>query len=220
MSDTGGTTHDDETPAVEAIIFDWAGTITPPLFEVLRDSAVAVGLSPEDLAAAALQLGGYFTDEDSIFHQAERGEVDDDALRQALEEIVPGAGQIFDTGPGSLFHAPDRPEMVELLDELAESDVLVVLATNNFATGHEILATRYLDTGLVSAVVNSALVGVRKPDPRFYQLILETFDLDPAMVLVVDDSEANLIAAGGLGCATVLVSSDTARAVATIKAFI
>jgi putative hydrolase of the HAD superfamily len=204
-------------PPIAAIVIDWAGTITVPMLDMVSGAARELGFGAENLTKAFHALGGYVSDPDSIFHRAERGEVDDDDLRAHLETLAEGASRFFESEAPSIFHAPNRPEMIALLDELAESEVLVILATNNFVTGHEILASRYLDSGLVGAIVNSALVGVRKPDPRFFRLIYDTFDLDPAQVLVVDDQQANLEIAADLGSAVLLVGSDTAAAVEDIR---
>ncbi len=206
-----------KTDGYEAIIIDWAGTITVPLLDVVMHSANELGFTGDDLAKAFAGLAGYMSDPESIFHQAEVGHISDDELRAHMDEIAEGAGQLFDADPPSIFFAADRPEVIELLEELAETDTLVVLATNNFATAQDILATRYLESGLVQAIVNSALVGLRKPDPAYYELILETFELDPSTTLVIDDSTTNLDVARDLEMGTVLVGADSAAAVAEIR---
>jgi 2-haloacid dehalogenase len=38
-----------------------------------------------------------------------------------------------------------------------------------------------------------------KPDPAFFRLLLDRFGLDPGATVFVDDSEANVAAAGELG---------------------
>lgn len=201
----------------DAVVFDWAGTITVPMLDMVLGAATEHGFTADDLTKVFSGMAGYFDDPDSIFHRAERGEIDDDALRAHLDSLAEGAGRLFDADPPSFFWAPDRPEMIELLEELAETDLIVVLATNNFVTGQDILATRYLDSGLVSAVVNSALVGMRKPDPAYYRLILDTFELDPAATLMVDDQSRNLEVATDLGMASVLAGTDAMAAVNEIR---
>ncbi len=204
----------------EAIIIDWAGTITVPLLDVVLHSAGELGFTGDDLTRAFAGLSGYFNDPDSIFHRAEVGLVSDDELRAHLDDIAEGAGQLLDADPPSIFFAEDRPEMIALLEELGETDTLVILATNNFVTGQDILATRYLESGLVQAIVNSALVGVRKPNPAFFALILDTFELDPTSTLVIDDLDANLEVARDLGMGTVLIDTDTVAAVDEIRRLI
>ncbi len=208
---------DSEVDGYDAVILDWAGTVTVSMLDMILSITTELGFGPEDLTRALEGLSGYLNDPDSVFHRAERGEVDDDELRAHLDGFAEGAGRIFDTEPPSIFHAADRPEMIELLTDLAETDILVVLATNNFATGQDVLASRYLESGLVAAIVNSALVGMRKPDPAYFRLIVDTFDLDPSATLVIDDQDRNLEVARDLGMGTVLVGTDTAAAVAEIR---
>lgn len=197
------------TTPIEALFIDWAGTISVPLLNAVIESAHALGITPDDLGALGGAMAGYFTEPDSLIHQAERGEIHDDELRAYLHSIVPGAGALFDGDPPSIFHAPDRPEMIELMQWCAERGLFVVLTTNNFATAQDTLASRYLDTGLVCAIVNSALIGLRKPDPAYFDLILETFELDAEAVLFIDDHQENVDAAALMGMATILAGDDT-----------
>ncbi len=201
----------------EALLIDWAGTITVPMRQMMSLAADELGFSKEDVAKAFGGLAEYMAGDNSIFHQAERGEIDDDVLRDFIEEKAPGAGRLFDpTGP-SFFNAPDRPEMIELLQELRVADVTVVIATNNFASIQDLLARRYLDSGLVSAIVNSALVGERKPDAAFFEVCLDAFELEPAEALFVDDMSHNVEAAEALGIPSLLAGSDSADTIAAIR---
>jgi epoxide hydrolase-like predicted phosphatase len=52
-------------------------------------------------------------------------------------------------------------------------------------------------------VVISAEVGVRKPDPRIYELGARAIGLEPAACVFVDDLPGNLKPARELGMATV-----------------
>ena len=80
-----------------------------------------------------------------------------------------------------------------------EADVTVILATNNFRSVQEVLATRYLESGLVSALVNSALVGVRKPDPSIYRQALDELGAEGAQCFFIDDRPENIEAARDAG---------------------
>ncbi len=201
----------------EALLIDWAGTITVPMREMMSIAAEKLGFSKDEVAMAFGGLAEYMADENSIFHQAERGEVDDDLLRDFIDEKAPGAGALFDpTGP-SFFDAPDRPEMIALLERLRDADVTVVLATNNFASVQDLLASRYLDTGLVGAIVNSALVHRRKPDPAFFTLCLEAASADPADALFVDDLTHNVEGAEAIGIPSLLMANDSTETIAAIE---
>ena len=52
-------------------------------------------------------------------------------------------------------------------------------------------------------IVISAEVGLAKPDPRIYALILERLDIQPANAVFVDDFEENVTAATAMGMQTV-----------------
>ncbi len=209
--------NDTAAATPQALLIDWAGTITVPMLEMMQGAAKALGFSREDVAKAFGGLAQYMADDNSIFKQAERGEIDDDDLRDFLEEQAPGAGRLFDPTETSFFDGEDRPEMIELLHELREADVLVVLATNNFRSGQEILARRYLEPGLVGAIVNSALIGHRKPEPEFFTTILEAFELEPGDALFVDDMAHNVEGAEALGIPSLMIKDDATPTIAAIK---
>jgi len=210
-------------PAIDAIFIDWAGTITRPMIEIFRGAIEGAELGEEATNAVIAGLAEYLTGDDSPLHRAERGEIDDDEMFDWLDEHLPEghppvAEAVFaGPEPWSFLNAPDRPEVGELLDDLVDSDVFVAVTTNNFVVGQERLASRYLATLRAGAIVNSALIGIRKPDPAYFELVLETFDLDPARVLVLDDNQANLDVAAELGMLTELVGDDAAPAVARTR---
>ena len=58
--------------------------------------------------------------------------------------------------------------------------------------------------GLFSQIIESAVVGVRKPDPRIFTLGVEALGLNPSEVIVVGDSiDKDIIPATKAGCQTV-----------------
>ncbi len=204
--------------AIELVLMDWAGTVTVPMAQMMRDAVARLQWSDDELGRALSGLTDYFTSDDSMVHRAERGQIDDRELLAWLDEQHPGASAMFDVDLPSFINAADRPEMVDLLWWLQDNGHEVWLATNNFATAQDMLAGRYLDSGLVNAIVNSALVGARKPDDAYWEIIIETSGLDPREMLLVDDNTSNLEAAAELGMATVLVGDDATPAITDLKA--
>lgn len=202
---------------IEAVLVDWAGTITMPMRDMAVAAAKELELSDDDMMTVFASLAEYLGDDDSVFHQAERGEIDDDDLRDALDERVAGAGAMFDVS-GPFFNGPDQPVMIDLLEQLSGEDVFVVLATNNFRSAHDLLARRYLESGLVQAVANSAMMGVRKPDAAYFDLCLEAAGTTANRALFVDDQPKNVDAARALGMPTLLVGDDPALAVSAVRA--
>jgi putative hydrolase of the HAD superfamily len=69
---------------------------------------------------------------------------------------------------------------------------------------------------LFAVVVDSAFVGLRKPDPAIYRLMCDRLGVAPERCLLVDDIEVNCVAARELGMAAVLFRSSE-QAIAEIR---
>ena len=66
---------------------------------------------------------------------------------------------------------------------------------------------------LFHVIVESSVVGVRKPEVRFYELALEAAGCDAADVVYLDDLGINLKPARAMGMQTIkVVDADAARA--------
>ena len=202
---------------LELVLMDWAGTVTVPMSQMMKDAITFLGWSDEEVGQALGSLAEYFTSDDSIVHQAERGEVEDSELLAWLDAQYPGASALFDVDQPSFINAADRPEMVDLLWWLQDNEVEVWLATNNFASAQDMLASRYLDGGVVNAIVNSALVGARKPHPDYWKIVVDASGLEPSQIMLVDDNAANLDAAATLGMTTILMGDDAVPVIDEIK---
>lgn len=89
-----------------------------------------------------------------------------------------------------------RPEMLEVLRDLHGRYTLGLL-TNNVK---EAVSWReQLPHELFDVIIDSSAVGLRKPDPRIYELLLERLGRDAREVVFVDDFEENLPPAAALG---------------------
>ena len=66
-------------------------------------------------------------------------------------------------------------------------------------------------------VVESAVVGLRKPDPRIYELVLAQLDVEASRAVFLDDLGINLKPARAMGMATIKVT-DPDRALAELAA--
>ena len=68
-------------------------------------------------------------------------------------------------------------------------------------------------------IVDSAFVGMRKPDPEIYRLTLDRLGLPPEAFSFVDDIELNCDAAREVGLLAVHFR-DTAKAIAELEALL
>lgn len=90
----------------------------------------------------------------------------------------------------------------EVLQKL-RADYPMVLVSNFYGNISVVLQEFGLD-GIFSHIVESAVVGVRKPDPRIFSLGVEALGLRPEEVVVVGDSiDKDIIPAAKAGCQTV-----------------
>ena len=90
----------------------------------------------------------------------------------------------------------------EVLKRLHEHEPMV-LVTNFYGNIKEVLREFELDS-LFCQVIESAVVGIRKPDPRIFSLGVKALGLDPAEVAVVGDSLYKDIGpAQQIGCHTI-----------------
>ena len=84
----------------------------------------------------------------------------------------------------------------------------MVLVSNFYGNINTVLAEFGLD-GLFEEVIESAAVGIRKPDPRIFRLGTEALGLDPEDVMVVGDSFTNdIVPAVEAGCRTAWLKGE------------
>jgi putative hydrolase of the HAD superfamily len=70
---------------------------------------------------------------------------------------------------------------------------------------------------LFDHVIESAKIGLRKPDPRIYQMMVEKLDVDPKACVYLDDLGVNLKPAREIGMTTIKVL-NAAQAIAELEA--
>lgn len=128
-----------------------------------------------------------------------------------ISEKQPG----FDTG---LWHDAVLYELYEATcEETARSlrvlEVLrrrrpMVLVSNFYGNIATVLHEFGLD-GIFDSIVESAVVGVRKPDPRIFSLGVEALGMKPEDVTVVGDSyDKDIVPARKAGCHTVWMKGE------------
>jgi putative hydrolase of the HAD superfamily len=100
-----------------------------------------------------------------------------------------------------------RPAMLEAVRRCHEH-FKTGLLTNNFIT--PLATSRHDDVlDLFDVVIQSAVVGVRKPDPRFYLLACRELEIEPTTAVFLDDLGVNLKPARALGMHTIKVVDPT-----------
>ena len=152
----------------------------------------------------------------------ERAEIDIEAFDQlfAAESRLLGA-EVRGRDVLPLLSGDLRPEMVEALRRVKASFKTGCI-TNNLpanAIGSHSGRTLYVAEVMVlfDHVIESAKIGLRKPDPRIYRLMVETLQVDPKNCVYLDDLGVNLKPAREMGMTTIKVL-DAGQAIAELEA--
>ncbi len=83
----------------------------------------------------------------------------------------------------------------------------MVLVTNFYGNMHTVLEEFGLDH-LFKDVIESAVVGVRKPDPEIFRLGVKALGLEPQETVMIGDSpEKDILPAQSIGCQTIQLSA-------------
>jgi putative hydrolase of the HAD superfamily len=103
-----------------------------------------------------------------------------------------------------------RPAMLEAIRGIRARGLLAAAVTNNWVTedgGASALR------GHFDAFIESAVLGLRKPDPRIFEIACETLRIAPREAVLLDDIGVNLKSARALGMTTIkVVDPDVALA--------
>jgi len=152
----------------------------------------------------------------------ERAEVDIEAFDQlfATESLALGA-EVRGKDVLPLLFGDLRPEMVGALKRV-KTKFRTGCITNNLpanAIGSAGGRTLYIAEvmALFDHVIESAKIGLRKPDPRIYRMMVEALAVDPRACVYLDDLGVNLKPAREMGMTTIKVAS-AAQAIAELEA--
>jgi putative hydrolase of the HAD superfamily len=199
------------SPDFDAVLFDFGGVISEGPFEAFARYEAENGL-PAGFVRA-LNAADHDT---NAWARLERGEVSLDQFFDLFEQEARNAGGVLDARVIlAALVGEIRPAMLEAIQRCKEY-FRTGLLTNNFIRieGDERFEAL---SGLFDAVVESAVEGVRKPDPRFYLLACERLDVEPSRSVFLDDLGVNLKPARELGMATIKVT-DPDEALAALEA--
>jgi putative hydrolase of the HAD superfamily len=202
---------------VEAVIWDFGGVLTSSPFE-----AFARFESQRGLPANIIRRTNAENHLENAWAKFERAEVDIEAFDQlfATESRALGA-EVRGKDILPLLFGDLRPEMVEALKHV-KAKFKTGCITNNLpanAIGSAGGRTLYIAEvmALFDHVIESAKIGLRKPDPRIYRLMVEALDVDPRACIYLDDLGVNLKPAREMGMTTIKVAS-AAQAIAELEA--
>jgi putative hydrolase of the HAD superfamily len=177
--------------------------VTSP-FELIRSAGTAAGHDGDELLE--LMLGPYAEDTDHPWHQVERGEI---RLAEYGAWLVGEAKTRGITLPHRVMQdmLPHDPMLERAAELRAEGYRTAVLTNNAKEVGEGWRAIVPVDE-LFDVVVDSSLVGMRKPNPAIYTYTAAQLGVDAGRCVFLDDAPGNVIGAEAAGMRGILVGLD------------
>jgi putative hydrolase of the HAD superfamily len=205
--------------SITAIISDFGGVLTSPLlhaFEAFRDRS---GVPLEALGTAMATL--HERDGAHPLFELETGRLSEADFLGGLERQLSAQLQrdVDMTGFSERYfeHLHPNQALIDYMRELRQRGYRMAICTNNVREWEPLWRAKLPVDEIFDVVVDSAFVGMRKPEPGIYELTLAHLGVDAAQALLVDDIELNCTAARELGLEAVWFRS-TEQAIADIEA--
>jgi putative hydrolase of the HAD superfamily len=202
---------------IEAVIWDFGGVLTTSPFEAFarfeRERGLPANIIRRTNAANHLE---------NAWARFERAEVDIETFDRlfAEESLLLGA-EVRGRDVLPLLSGDIRPEMVDALKRV-KAKFKTGCITNNLpanaissASGRSLYIADVMV--LFDHVIESAKIGLRKPDPQIYRMMVEALKVEPTQCVYLDDLGVNLKPAREMGMITIKVV-HAAQAIAELEA--
>jgi putative hydrolase of the HAD superfamily len=193
---------------IRAVLWDFGGVILTSPFAAFERYERELGLP-----AGFIRQVNATNPHANAWARLERSDI---TVEEFVVEFEQEAGALGGTLSGrrvvELLAGSIRPEMVTALERLRTAGYAQACLTNNVAQGgggddrpevREVMA-------IFDLVVESSKLGVRKPEPRFYELACELLGVDPPACVFLDDLGINLKPAREMGMTTIKVEEPGA----------
>jgi putative hydrolase of the HAD superfamily len=204
---------------IRAVISDFGGVLTTPLINSFIAYQRESGIGLEDLGTAMAKVMEADGGRHPLF-ELEKGRLSEEEFTRRLGDAL---GRPLGTMRETYFENlhPNEP-MIGLMRELRDHGLRMALLTNNVREWEPLWRAKLPDVDDVfEVIVDSAFVGMRKPEPEIYRLTLERLGdgLRAEDCLFVDDVELNCRTARELGM-TAVHFRDNDQAIAEVRAVI
>ena len=207
------------TDMIEAVIWDFGGVFTASPFEAFeryeREKGIPVGV---------IRKINSTNHENNAWAMFERSDLDFAGFDAAYAAEALALGfQIPGRDVVALLAGEFRPEMIEALRRI-KTRFKTGCITNNMpadaagggtAAHRSIYAREIME--MFDVVIESSKIGIRKPDPRIYQMMCEKLGVKPDACVYLDDLGGNLKPARAMGMTTIKVVSGP-QAIAELEA--
>lgn len=202
---------------VEAVIWDFGGVLTSSPFEAFARFEKERGLPVDHIRT--INATNHF---ENAWAKFERAEVSLDEFDSLFAEESRALGaEVRGRDILPLISGDLRPEMVEALRRVKSKFKTGCITNNLPANAIGSLGGRSLYVAevmvLFDHVIESAKIGLRKPDPRIYKMMTDHLGVDPKNCVYLDDLGVNLKPAREMGMTTIKVL-NAAQAITELEA--
>lgn len=196
----------------DTVIFDFGGVITSSPFEAFNRLERERGL-PHDL----IRRINATDPDDNAWALFERAEIDARGFDAKFAAEAEALGhELRGEDVLALLSGDIRPRMVHALDWLKANGYKLGCITNNVPAGEGAGMSRSAEKAAKVAevlarfdhVVESSKVGIRKPDPKIYQMMLDHLGKPAANCVYLDDLGINCKPAATLGMHAIKVTGE------------
>jgi putative hydrolase of the HAD superfamily len=206
---------------IRAVVSDFGGVLTAPLMAGFARIQADLGIPPEAFGAAfagAVEAGGR-----NPLHEVEVGAITEReflaTIERQLSTLLGRPVTLHGFGERYLTGLDPNAELFAYYRRLHDRGVRLALLTNNVREWEPFWRTKLPVDEIFETVVDSGFVGLRKPDPAIYALVLERLALPAEQCVFVDDLDVNVEAARALGFAVVR-HRDTRSTIAALEALL
>ena len=186
---------------IEAVISDFGGVLTSPMIDSFLAFQRSSGISLEDLGRAMVDVAAE-TGANPLF-ELETGRMSEaeflGALGRALTRRLDRNVELHGFGESYFANLHPNERLIEYMRRLRGRGYKLAICTNNVREWERHWRAMLPVDEIFDVVVDSAVVGSRKPERRIYEITLERLGVPPEATVFVDDIELNCTAAAELG---------------------
>ena len=189
---------------MRGLIVDWGGVLTMPIHIAIGNWLKATGVDQVHYGSVVRAWVTPLPGDSSPVHRLERGELAVEEFEHLLSAALAREGSVVEAQGlvATMFAdlAIYEDSMTSLVTRAHAAGIRTGLLSNSWGNDYD----RSDWHEMFDAVVISGEVGMRKPEPEIFELVLDRIGLPPGECVFVDDMAHNITAAQRAGLAGIV----------------
>jgi putative hydrolase of the HAD superfamily len=189
---------------MQGLIVDWGGVLTMPIHAAIGRWLKATGVDHDHYGQVVRRWVEPLPGESSPVHRLERGELAVEEFEHLLSAALAREGSMVEAQGlvGRMFAdlAIYEDSMTSLVTRARAAGIRTALLSNSWGNEYD----RSDWHAMFDAVVISGEVGLRKPEPEIFELVLQRIGLRAGECVFIDDMAHNIVAAQQAGLAGIV----------------